>query len=62
MADVNGYVDIIEIKKTFATGMIREKSLYRNNYIPKTELSGAIMQCEKYIYNMASDTKKQKLI
>lgn len=41
--------------------MIREKSLYRNNYIPKTELSGAIMQCEKYIYNMASDTKKAEI-
>ncbi len=59
VGDVDGYVDIIEIKKPFATGILSAKKsqLYRDNYIPLRELSGAIMQCEKYIFYMTSDVK-----
>ena len=54
LGDANGYVDIIEIKKPFAKGMLTAKgsTLYRDNYIPLRELSGAVMQCEKYIHYM----------
>ena len=60
VGDIDGYVDIIEIKKPFATGILsdRKSQLYRDNYIPLRELSGAIMQCEKYIFYMTSDVQK----
>ncbi|MCY1662623.1 Shedu immune nuclease family protein [Chryseobacterium sp. SL1] len=49
LIDSNGYVDIIEIKKPF-DNVIMTKGLYRDNYIPLRELSGTVMQIEKYIY------------
>ncbi len=49
--DVNGYCDIVEIKKPFLNCIISD-SQYRDNYFPKRELSGAIMQVEKYLFNM----------
>ena len=60
LGDVNGYVDIVEVKKPFGKGMLTAKksALYRDNYIPLRELSGAVMQCEKYIYHMVSGAKK----
>jgi hypothetical protein len=51
LVDTNGNTDIIEIKKPFAD-CILAKSKYRDNYVPHGELSGAIMQVEKYIFNM----------
>lgn len=59
MGDADGYIDIIEIKMPFATGVLsaRKSQLYRDNYIPLRELSGAVMQCEKYIFNMTSNMK-----
>lgn len=49
LVDSNGNVDIIEIKKPFENA-IMTKGLYRDNYIPLRELSGTVMQIEKYIY------------
>ncbi len=49
LIDANGNTDIIEIKKPFENS-IMTKGLYRNNYIPLRELSGTVMQIEKYIY------------
>lgn len=49
LIDSNGYVDVIEIKKPF-DNVIMTKGLYRDNYIPLRELSGTVMQLEKYIY------------
>lgn len=49
--DVNGYCDIVEIKKPFSNCIISDTQ-YRDNYIPKRELTGAIMQVEKYLFNM----------
>lgn len=49
LVDSNGYTDIIEIKKPFDNS-IMTKGLYRDNYIPLRELSGTVMQIEKYIY------------
>jgi len=49
LVDSNGHIDIIEVKKPFS-GAIMSHSQYRNNYIPKRELSGTVMQLEKYIY------------
>lgn len=49
LIDVNGYVDVLEIKKPNGIEILR-KNCYRNNYIPSRELSGTVMQVEKYIY------------
>lgn len=49
LIDANGHADIIEIKQPFDKCIITENK-YRNNYIPLRELSGTIMQIEKYIY------------
>lgn len=47
--DANGHIDIVEIKQPFENA-IMTKGLYRGNYIPLRELSGTVMQLEKYIY------------
>jgi Domain of unknown function (DUF4263) len=49
LIDGNGNIDIIEIKKPFENA-IMTIGLYRDNYIPLRELSGTVMQIEKYIY------------
>lgn len=49
--DLNGNVDIVEIKKPFESKIVTQNP-HRNNYIPLRELSGTIMQLEKYIYHL----------
>lgn len=49
LVDTNGNTDIIEIKKPFESSIVT-KGLYRDNHIPLRELSGTIMQIEKYVY------------
>lgn len=49
LVTANGYIDIIEIKKPFTAGIISEGK-YRSNHYPLRELSGALMQVEKYLY------------
>ena len=51
LVDFNGNIDIIEIKKPFAN-KIMTKTLYRKNHIPRRELSGSVMQLEKYNYHL----------
>jgi hypothetical protein len=50
LIDANGNTDIIEIKKPFGSKGIVTSSKYRDNHIPVRELSGSIMQIEKYIF------------
>jgi len=49
LIDAAGYTDIVEIKKPFGKSILTENT-YRQNFIPLRELSGTIMQIEKYIY------------
>lgn len=49
LVDSNGNTDIIEIKRPFNQKII-SKNTYRDNHIPLRELSGSIMQIEKYIF------------
>ena len=51
LVDANGYTDIVEIKKPMNKSIVSEKT-YRNNFIPVKELSGTVMQLEKYLYCM----------
>ena len=49
LVNSNGCLDIVEIKIPFQQGLISE-GVYRNNHYPLRELSGSLMQVEKYIY------------
>ena len=49
LVDAGGSIDIIEIKKPFERCLLSNKP-YRDNFTPKKELSGAVMQAEKYIF------------
>lgn len=48
----NGCVDIIEIKKPFERGLVSKRQ-YRDNHVPVRELSGSIMQAEKYLFYLS---------
>lgn len=49
LVDSNGNIDVIEIKQPFEDS-IMTRGVYRDNFIPKRELSGTVMQLEKYIF------------
>ena len=49
LVDANGNIDIAEIKKP-SDSPILSSSQYRQNYVPRRDLSGTIMQIEKYVY------------
>lgn len=51
LVDSNGYIDVIEIKKPIENCVIT-KSTYRDNFTPMKELSGTIMQVEKYLFHL----------
>ncbi|PNY85031.1 Shedu immune nuclease family protein [Staphylococcus agnetis] len=60
LVDLLNNIDLIEIK-THTRKIFGRK--YRGNYAPSVELSGSIMQIEKYIYDLTSDiTKNTDLI
>jgi hypothetical protein len=49
LVDASGYVDAIEIKKPLADCLVTTVR-YRDNHVPMRELSGTVMQLEKYLY------------
>nr|WP_285901337.1 Shedu immune nuclease family protein [Arenibacter sp. TNZ] len=49
LIDFMGNLDIVEIKIPFEKSIVTTGT-YRDNHIPKRDLSGTIMQIEKYIY------------
>jgi hypothetical protein len=51
LVDANGMIDIIEIKKPFENCLLSTNK-YRDNHTPKKELSGSVMQVEKYIFHL----------
>lgn len=56
LVDSSGHVDLIEIKQPFDNS-IMTSTQYRDNYIPMRELSGTVMQIEKYVFYMKSWAK-----
>jgi len=62
LVDASGYVDAIEIKKPFSECIVTSNR-YRDNHVPMRELSGTIMQLEKYLYhlNRWGQTGEEKL-
>ena len=59
LVDASGFIDIIEIKKADNIQILNKKE-YRNNYIPSQELSGAIMQCNKYCFWLIQNRKNNE--
>lgn len=57
LVDTNGNIDIVEIKRPFSINIVSHNK-YRDNHIPLRELSGSIMQIEKYIYCLNKWGKK----
>ena len=57
LVDSSGNTDIIEIKKPFDKCIVTKRT-YRDNYIPLRELSGTVMQIEKYIFYLNKWGKK----
>jgi hypothetical protein len=51
LVDANGNVDIIEVKKPFTHALL-SRNKYRDNHTPRTELSGSVMQAEKYLFHL----------
>lgn len=49
LVDFGGNLDIVEIKIPFRNKIVTDGK-YRDNHIPRRDLSGTIMQIEKYIY------------
>lgn len=62
LVDAAGYIDVIEIKKPTDEHAVTS-NLYRGNHIPLRELSGTIMQVEKYLFhfNRSGQSGEQKL-
>lgn len=52
LVDVNGNIDVIEIKKPMDDVLLR-KTKYRDNFVPTGDLSGTIMQAEKYLFHLS---------
>lgn len=57
LVDSSGNTDVLEIKKPFDNCIVT-KGMYRDNYIPLRELSGTVMQIEKYIFYLNKWGKK----
>lgn len=57
LVDTNGNIDIVEIKKPFNRSIISHRK-YRDNHIPLRELSGSVMQVEKYLFYLNKWSRK----
>jgi hypothetical protein len=57
LVDSNGNVDIVEIKRPTGESVVT-KTQYRENHVPLRDLSGAVMQVEKYIYHLNKSGNK----
>lgn len=52
LVDAGGALDIIEIKKPSAAAVLGQ-TLYRDNFVPTRELTGAVIQTEKYLFHLS---------
>ncbi|MFS0820408.1 Shedu immune nuclease family protein [Bacillus sp. 1P02SD] len=57
LVDTNGNIDIVEIKKPFNRSIVSHRK-YRDNHIPLKELSGSVMQVEKYLFYLNKWSRK----
>lgn len=57
LADSSGNIDICEIKRPHENSLLTRSSYDHDNYVPLRELSGTVMQCEKYIYFLSRNAE-----
>jgi len=57
LVDTNGNIDIIELKKPFDKALIYANK-YRHNYVPKKDLSGSVVQVEKYLFHLSKSGRE----
>ncbi|WP_284617530.1 Shedu immune nuclease family protein [Aquabacterium humicola] len=51
LVDVDGNVDVIEIKQPFDAKIV-STTRYRDNHVPHRELAGTVTQIEKYLFHL----------
>lgn len=61
LVDASGFVDLLEIKKPNKQRLLTTNK-YRNNYVADRDLSGAILQVEKYIYTLNHGGSAQEAV
>jgi hypothetical protein len=61
LIDYNGNIDIIEIKRPNDKSILTDYP-YRESFVPLRELSGAIMQIEKYLFHLTKGGKKNETL
>ncbi len=52
LVDASGNVDVLEIKQPFGEAMVTG-GIYRGNHVPLRELSGTVIQVEKYLLHLS---------
>lgn len=52
LVDASGNLDVIEIKRPLEDILVGKRT-YRDNSVPARELSGSIMQAEKYLFHLS---------
>jgi hypothetical protein len=52
LVDASGNLDVIELKKPLHDALVGKRP-YRDNSVPARELSGSIMQAEKYLFHLS---------
>lgn len=52
LVDASGNLDVIEIKRPF-DDVLLSKTQYRDNFVPTKDLSGTVMQAEKYLFHLS---------
>lgn len=60
LVDACGYIDLLEIKTPTKNPL--KPTQYRNNFVPSNELSGTIVQLEKYIFTLQDSKHKQAVL
>lgn len=53
LVDAGGNVDVIEVKRPYADAVISRHKYRKKHHIPRTELAGAVMQAEKYLFHLS---------
>jgi len=56
----NGAVDVLEIKKPFSNGLMSKRT-YRDNHVPVRELSGTVVQVEKYLFYLSKSGQQGEM-
>lgn len=57
LVDASGAIDVVEIKKPSAAEVLA-KTLYRDNFTPTRELTGSVIQVEKYLFHLSKWGRK----